>query len=365
MALRQMGIARMGPYRPKASAVQEGGKVGRPKLLHNGTGHGLTGGGGLNAKGTGGGIKVNKAMRPLQRQLRKNKYQSNKHNAHAENKRQRDRAKRADEKTRTVGGPPMNPHPVGHFMYGNDQWGVVHKGGQVDWTSTKPRAGKAIIGLNEALPWLKRTPHMTKLAQQFLSARKAEPAVYHDPIYARNMAMAKLNRDNELANLSNQKSQVGHDFDWSLKGLNQDYGESVADQNAALGAYNMADSGHANASLGELASSLQNALKQNEAQKLLADTEISTGESQANTGFSVGKDAEEGMARERWQATHQGQKLPASKNKKIYTEGGITYRTNEHGVPQTWTQKKAAKKPKFPGAKTYKGPNGEVRQIKR
>jgi hypothetical protein len=356
MALKQMSLARMGQYRPPVRAIGDGGKTGRMKLLHNGTGHGLTGGGGLNAKGTGGGIKVSKEMKPMQRQLRKSKYASNKFNAMKINEREKNRAKRAEEKTNTTGGTPMNPHPTGSFMYGNNQWGYINPRGMVDWTSQKPKAGRPVIGFNQALPWLQRNPQGRQVAQQYLQQRKVAPAQYHDPLYTRYMANARLAKENALADARHQQSQVNHEFDYAVKGLQQDYSDNTHQANAELGAGNIASSGQATSMLSEIARLFELAQAKNQAQKALSDTEISTAMQQASTGFDVEKAGQESMARERWLATHQGQKLAPSKNNKVYNEGGITYRQNQWGVPQTWTQAKAAAKK----TKTFTAGNGKV-----
>lgn len=356
MALRQMGIARMGNYRPKHDAVQRGGKTGRPKLLHNGTGHGLTGGGGLNAKGTGGGIKVNSAMKPMQRQLRKSKYQSNKFNAMKINEREKNRAKRAEAKTQTQAGPTMNPHPVGSFMYGNNQWGSINKLGKVDWTATKPMHGKPIIAFQQALPWLQRNPHMRTVAQQFLSKRQAPPAWYIDPIYAREKASADLLKNQELADLSHRETQSSFDFTNAMDDMARDYDQSVGETNLRMSSGNMAGSGISAAALGEIAEALNLAKTQNIRQMEIENTDIERLRKQADTAHGVSTNSSSEMAKERWKATHQGQKPPKSKANTSWTENGIRYRANSHGVPMTANQGK----PKFKSFKSFKDAKGNI-----
>lgn len=354
MALKQMSMARMGPYRSKFGGVNEGGKTGRPKLLHNGTGHGLTGGGGLNAKGSGGGIHVSASMKPMQRQLRKSRYAANKNNAMKINERQKNAAKRADAKTRTTGGPRMNPHPVGNFMYGQGQWATIGQGGMVNWNATKPMAGKPTIGFNEALPWLRSNPAWTTWQKAHLSGgqRRVAPAAYWDPTYFRNKGTTNLEYNTALAQLGQQKNQLQHDYDWSLKDLDTDYQANTGDVAAAASQGNIAGSGISAHALGELARQLGSAQAKNLEQYNLSTTENSAGMTQAKQAHDLQISNEESGARERWMATHQGEKLPASRKGQIYNEGGVTYRQNAQGIPMTWKQAKAAK-PLHPNAKTF------------
>lgn len=352
MALRQMGIARMGNYRPKFDAVNQGGKTGRPKLLHNGTGHGLTGGGGLNAKGTGGGIKVNSAMKPMQRQLRKSKYAANKFNAMKINERDKNRHKRAELKTRTTGGTRMNPHPVGNFMYGHNQWGSINAQGKVDWTGQAPQKGRPIIGFQQALPWLQRTPHMRQVAQQYLSRRAVPPAWYVDPLYTRQKAVAKLIQDREMADISHNRSQTQFDYTNSLRDLKTDYDENLGQTNSAIGSNNIAGSGVAAAQLGKLAEALGVAEMQNQRQMELTNNQLDAQKLLSENAYNTTLTAEQGVAKERWQATHQGQK-PPTKPKAIL---GHAIRYNEHGVPMTANQAK----PKFKSFKSFKNAQGQI-----
>ncbi len=361
MALRQMGIARMGNYRPKFDAINAGGKTGRPKLLHNGSnGNGITGGGGLNAKGTGGGIKVDKSMRPMQRQLRKSKYQANKHNAMKINEREKNRVKRNEAKTRTTGGTRMNPHPTGSFMYGNNQWGSINKLGKVDWTAQKPMAGKPVIGFNQALPWLQRTPHMRTQAQQFLKKRAAKPAFYADPIMGSEKAQLQLGHNRGLSDIQHAEKQNEFDYTTSLDNLKRDYGENVAVSNSAIGAAGMADSGVASAQLGDLASKLLATELENKRQRDLQVTDASRQTGLVQSEFDVGVQQAELMARERWAATHQGMKAPAvRKPGQQWKEGGFNYRMNAQGIPMTYNQPKPAA-PKFKSFRTFTNGAGQV-----
>lgn len=358
MALRQMGIARMGPFRPKYD-LTPGGKVGRPKLLHNGTGHGLTGGGGLNAKGTGGGIKVSQNMKPMQRQLRKSKYQSNKFNAMKINERDKNRAKRAELKTKTVGGTPMNPHPVGNFMYGNNQWGSINNGGLVDWTSTKPRAGRPTIGFQQALPWLQRTPHMKTVAQQFLAKRQAPPAWYIDPIYAANKAQVSLGYNNAVDADRHGRAQLGFDYTNSLEDLTKDYEGSEQEASASAANNNIAGSGIAAQALSELAEAFMTAKNRNQRQMELTTNEMDTGLTNATAEKNITMTSEQSKAKERWRSTHQGQTAPATKANTTWKEGGIQYRANAKGIPMTANQK-----PKFKSFKSFKDAHGNVVKTK-
>lgn len=317
----------------------------------------------MNAKGTGGsGIKIKTEFNPMKRQLRKSKYASNKFNAKKMNQRERDREKRADAKTRTVGGSPMAQHPIGNFMYGQDQWGYINPKGLVDWTSTKPRAGRPVIGVNEALPYLRRTPNGTKVAAQFMNARKAAPNAYHDPIYNRFAAQAKQEQEFGQAQLGRQEGQINLDYDQSMEDLSRDYGQNLSATNAGLGAANVAGSGVAAAQLKQLASALLTAQSQNQAQKLQSVGDINLNRLQTSGAFDTEMMGQEGQAKERWQATHQGEKFIGPGTS--YTDGGFNYKQNSNGIPMSWKAPAKAKKPKFPGAKTFTDAKGAIHKMK-
>lgn len=356
-----MGIARMGNYRPKFDAVNQGGSKGRPKLLHNGAnGNGITGGGGLNAKGTGGGIKVDKSMRPMQRQLRKSRYAANKNNAMKINEREKNRVKRNEAKTRTVGGTRMNPHPTGSFMYGNNQWGTINQRGKVDWTAQKPMQNKPVIGFNQALPWLQRTPHMRQVAQQQLKGRAQRPAFYMDPIMAQEKAQLDLGKTRNLSDIQHAEAQNQFDYTTAIGNLQTNYADQVGVSNTAIGSANMADSGVGAAQLGDLASKLLATETENKRQRDLQVSDAARQTTLATGEFDSGVQNAELMARERWAATHQGQKAPVvRKAKDIWTEGGVQYRMNEQGIPTTYGQAKPAA-PKFKSFKTFTNGQGKI-----
>lgn len=358
MALKQMSLARMGEYRPPVRAVGDGGKTGRMKLLHNGPGNGISGGGGLNAKGTGGGIKVPMAMRGAQRKLRTTKYKTNKFNALKLADRRREAEKRGrsmEQKTR--GGAPMAQHPVGRFQYGHDQWAFINARGLVNWNSTPPKSGQPVVGFNQVLPWLQQTGAITKMPQ-----RRAQPAYYEDSIYARQMADRQAQLDQSKAAWEYAKGIQEDDYKNQLTDLRNQEQSSRRETVAGLSGSNLSGSGIAAAALGQLASQFQDQLARAQSGNLLSMNKIQTDLQNAQNQFNTGKAAEQSVAKDRWLATHPGEKAP--KTQGLWDNAGQSMYTNPNGIPMTWGAPKP-KKPKFPNAKTFKDANGVVRPIVR
>lgn len=355
MALKQMSLARMGEYNPPTRSVAEGGRTGRMRLLHNGTGHGLTGGGGLNAKGTGGGIKVPQHMRGAQRKLRATKYKTNKLNAMKMADRRRDAEKRSRPMSQqTVGGRPMSPHPVGRFQYGHDQWGFVNQRGLVNWNAGAPKAKMPVIGFNEALPWLRSKGALTKMP-----TRRAAPAYFQDSLFTRQMAGHQQELNMARAAWEYAKGQQESGYADQLRGLGDQMQASTRDATAGFGGSNLYDSGVADAALGSLAKQFLEAQKSAEINNNQNLTKIGADWTNAETGFNVQKAAETSVAKDRWLAMNPGKKAPTeAKPNTIFTDNGVTKRNNAAGIPQTWTQAKPKAKAK---PKTFTDATGKVR----
>lgn len=336
MALRQMSLARMGQYRPPVRSVSEGGKTGRMRLLHNGPGNGLMGGGGMNAKGTGGGIKVPQHMRKAQRSLRKARYAANKTNSLKMADRQRDQVKRNSDQTK--GGTNMAPHPVGRFQYGHDQWGFINQRGLVNWNAGGPKGKQPVVGFNEALPYLRQKGAITKMP-----TRKTAPAYYQDAIYARQMAQRNADMEAAKAAWEYSKSLQEQDYDRSLYDLRQENQNSERQMFAGLSGANLAGSGVASAAIGDLASQFQDALHRTGLDNTSQMNKIQLDLQNAQTAYNTGKSGEIGVAKERWLALNPGKKAPQPQRGLWESKGQKMY-TNKQGIPQTWGTKAKPKK---------------------
>jgi hypothetical protein len=246
-------------------------------------------------------------------------------------------------------------------MYGNNQWGTINALGKVDWTAQKPMAGKPVLGLHQALPWLQRTAHMRQISQQYLKNRATRPAFYMDPIAAQEKAQLQLAKDRELSNISHAEAQNQFDYTTALDGLRRDYGDAVGNTNAEIGFSNLGDSRISAVPLGDLASKLLTSETENKRQRDLQINDAARLQGLATNEFNVGLQNAEQMGRERWAATHQGQKAPAvRKAGDTWVEGGIRYRMNANGVPVTAGQANVKAKPKFQSFKTFKAGNGQI-----
>lgn len=356
MALRHMTIARMGEYRPPVRPVGEGGKTGRMKLLHNGPGNGLSGGGGMNAKGTGGGIKVDQKMKPMQRGLRKAKYQANKLNA----MKMADRARQAEKRNNpqnTVGGRPMAKHPVGRFQYGYNQWGFINAQGKVNWTSTAPKKGDPVVGWNQVAPYLTQKGAMTKMPQRVAAPTGAD--YFKDSIYQRTAAGQKSDLDAALAAWKFAKQQIEQDYGQTDEAGNRiAYGSQQRDlmnslmqqrsqTNMGLSGANLSGSGVARQALQNLDTSFIGDLGKI---NMAGDNKILeglAGARDANANYNTSLANEAAVARDRWAATNPGMAIPAAK-KGVYKDPvtGATMYAPPSGIPQTFTPKPVKKKTK-------------------
>lgn len=348
----------MGEYRPPVRSVSEGGKVGRPKLLHNGPGNGLSGGGGLNAKGSGGGIKVPMSMRGAQRKLRATKYKSNKFNALKLADRRRDAEKRGrSPEEQTTGGNPMAQHPTGRFQYGHDQWAFINARGLVNWNSTPPKKGQPVIGFNQVLPWLQKTGAITKMPR-----RQVQPAYYEDSIYARQMADRQAQLDQAKAAWEYSKGLQEQEYGNTLSDLKSQEQSSRRETVAGLSGANLAGSGVSAAALGQLASQFQDQLARAQSGNLTTMNKIQADLQNQQGAFNTGQAAEQSVAKDRWLATHPGEKAPPTQG--LWSNAGQQMRTNPNGIPMTWTKPATTVQAgKFKGAKTFKDAQGNVRQI--
>lgn len=344
-------------------AVGDGGKTGRMKLLHNGPGTGAVEGG-LNAKGSGGGIKVPMAMRGAQRGLRKAKYQSNKFNALKMADRTREAQKRGrTPEEQTTGGRPMAQHPIGRFQFGHNQWGFINARGLVNWNSTAPKKGQPVVGFNQALPWLRQTGAITKMP-----TRQTGPAYYEDSIFTRQ----KAERDAQLAQAKAaweySKGMQEQEYNNGLQDLRNEEQSNRREQVAGLSGANLSGSGVAGAALGQLASQFQDALARAATGNSTAMNRIQLDLQNAQSGYNTGMAAEQSVAADRWLATHPGQKAPTPV-RGLWNNGATEMYTNPQGIPQTWTQKNPAAKPKpvaagkFKGATSFKDGLGNIRQV--
>lgn len=359
MALKQMSLARMGEYRPPVRAVGDGGKTGRMKLLHNGPGQGISGGGGLNAKGTGGGIKVPMHMRGQQRGLRKAKYQSNKFNALKLADRRRNAEKRGrTPEQQTTGGRPMAPHPVGRFQYGHGQWGFINARGLVNWKSTAPKKGQPVVGFNQVLPWLQQTGAITKMP-----TRQVAPSYYEDSIFGRQKAGHDANLAAAKAHWEYNKGLQEQEYSNSLQEMRDSEKASRSEQVAGLSGANLSGSGVAAAAMGELGRQFQEALARASAGNLTAMNKIQMDLQNAQNGYNTQMAAEQSVAKDRWLATNPGKEAPKPQ-RGMWDSNGQPMRTNEQGIPMTWTKPAPKPKPKFPNAKTFKNAQGQVRPVR-
>lgn len=348
MALRQMGMARMGKYAPPVRSVAQGGKTGRPKLLHNGDGRGLLNHGGINIKGS---AKHASAQGGIQRQLNKTKYATNKTNAHAETKRNRERAKREGNRVPSnptpntiapggaggqiqqgtiTAGQPMHQHPVGRFQYGAGQWGLLTKAGKVDWTAASPKGTERVLGFNEVLPYLKSKGMTTKMP-----VRKAAPMWYADSVYARQMAQHNAALAAAKARFAQDSAQQRFGYKNDLADLRLAQQGAVRGANAGLSANNLAGSGVAAATLGDIGSNFLDQLTRTTRGNQIAMTGLNTNLQGAQREYNTLKLGEIGVAKDRWDAINDGATPPAA-HRGLWKQGVRQMRTTPDGIPMSW-----------------------------